>query len=87
MNQPIQRQTYEMPLRDYNRLCALPPEAGKAYEFWRELSYRLGCDYRTVLPASGKSRLYFTALPLRHRRHWCWPQPLRCKTPVPVLES
>lgn len=82
----VQRITYRMSDEDWSKFLALQPIVGEAYDFWRALGRKLGFDYRTVMPVAphAKDRRSFTALPFRHhRKHWCWPLPLKCANQLP----
>ena len=74
----ISRATYHLQGEQITRLQQLPTAqwaTGVAFRFWRELCGELGLDVKSVITLPGYR---FTALPLNHGKHWCWPYPLKC---------
>lgn len=65
-------------MRDFDRL---PPFEGFAWKFWQRVAYVRDLDYTTIIARAP----HFTALPLGHGKHWCFPSPLKCKKPPPIL--
>jgi len=61
---------------------ALWPDAGLAFRFWATVAAARGLDYRSII-GNPLDRESFTALPLGHGKHWCWPASLRCHKPPP----
>lgn len=47
---------------------------GAAVAFWKSVAERRGLDPKTIITYEPGT---FTALPLGHGKHWCWPSPLR----------
>lgn len=47
---------------EFGRLRKWP---GAAFAFWRRVCGRRGLDPKTLIG--------FTALPIGHGKHWCWP--------------
>lgn len=74
------RQTYTLDPAESAALDRLVAWPGFAWIFWRGVCERRGLDYRSVI--AGNARDTFTALPEGHRQHWCYPRPLKCKTPA-----
>ena len=76
-----ERGDYEMNIGEWDAFHRIQPVADAAWEFWRSLGRRYGFDYRTVMSSrvDGYASRKFTALPLGHTKHWCWPMELKCK--------
>lgn len=66
----------------FNRLFCHQPKDGEAYAFWRGVAYDRGLDYQTILGIEGRQH-EFTALPLGHGKHWCYPLSLKCRNAPP----
>ena len=64
------------------RLTRQVPKDGEAYAFWRGVAYDRGLDYQTILGIEGRPQ-EFTALPMGHSKHWCYPLTLKCRNPPP----
>lgn len=94
------RSTYKIPLGTWQyRFTTLPdkkPNGKETWEFWQDLGSELGFDHKTVMVTvpsfrSGdiydfdKRKTFFTALPLGHGRHWCFPQKLTCPRPASAV--
>jgi hypothetical protein len=75
-----ERVTFSLELNELRELGRLPPLPDVAFAFWGRVAYARGLDYRTILFDDAE----YSALPDGHRRHWCFPAPLKCKTPVPA---
>jgi hypothetical protein len=76
------RQEYQMSEFWYRVIRGLRTDskaAGIAFTFWKKMGDQLGFDYKSVLPHPDKSNWFFTALPLDHGKHWCYPVSLKCK--------
>lgn len=58
----------------------LPPLPGAAFRFWHTVAGARGLDSETILT---DDRGVSTALPLGHKKHWCWPIPLKCMRKPP----
>jgi hypothetical protein len=59
------------------------PATGEfAWRFWRTVARERGLDYKTII-GDEKDRSKFTALPLDHGKHWCFPEALTCTNPPP----
>jgi hypothetical protein len=80
------RETYRLTPAERTALDNLWPSSGFAtgegggFGFWRAVAKRRGLDYSTIL-GNPYDRSKFTALPLGHGEHWCWPSPLKCAKP------
>lgn len=68
----VRRQRFELNIDDQDEMNNLLPVAGQAFAFWRRVAWRLGIDPATII-GEGDS---FTALPVWHGKHWCYPQSL-----------
>jgi hypothetical protein len=73
------RQTYVLNSEERQEFDKLWPQEGKAIKFWRAVADSRGLDYDTVMGVEHKP-YEFTAMPMGHGKHWCWPEPLECKT-------
>ena len=69
------RKTYELLPNEYAQFKRLQPIPGEAVSFWKRMAWIRKLDPETVISSSTK----FTALPLGHGKHWCFPVPLLCK--------
>ena len=86
------RSTYRLTADELDALNALWPlprfvtDSGRTWEFWRWVAAARGLDYTTII---GKPfvRDTFTALPLGHGKHWCWPSPLNLQKPPPEFSA
>jgi hypothetical protein len=77
------RQKYELTGQEQKRFRRLKPIEGEAIKFWQMAAYTRGLDYQTII-STGRT---FTALPIGHGKHWCYPMTLKCKRrPVYVEE-
>lgn len=79
-NPALRRKTYELTIEECEDLERLRRDVpGVAFTFWRKAAARRDLDYKTILGHAGGIRSKFTALPMGHGKHWCWPIPLACK--------
>lgn len=69
------RQTYKLNDIEYKQFRRLKPFQHEAVNFWKKVAHVRGLDPATVISQAPS----FTALPLGHNRHWCFPVPLKCK--------
>jgi hypothetical protein len=77
-----QREAYRLTAEEreaFRSLRGWPPES--AFMFWKDIASSRARDYRTIIGVEGDP-LTFTALPVGHRKHWCWPMPLKCMKPA-----
>jgi hypothetical protein len=54
--------------------------------FWAQVAKARGLDAATIIGVPFQPDA-FTALPLDHGKHWCWPKPLNCKKSAATLEQ
>ena len=59
-------------LRKFQRLA---PFQGEAVAFWSWVARSRNLDPKSII-SNGQN---FTALPIGHGKHWCFPTPLKCK--------
>jgi hypothetical protein len=76
-NRPSVRSQHSLTL---DETIALNRCGDDPFAFWREVCARRGLDAATVIGGVGGA---FTALPVGHGRHWCWPMALRCRSAPP----
>lgn len=75
------RKEYTLSPADYLTLKAIRyPE--EIWPFWFSVGERLGIDSKSIIGLPHKGRQHFSALPIGHKRHWCYPFVLRCKPVV-----
>ena len=55
-----------------------------AWGFWFKVCKTRGLDSATAI--AGHVRGQFSALPLGHNRHWCYPSPLKCAKAPELFE-
>lgn len=78
------RKSYHLFDHEIVKFNRLKPELGEAWEFWGEVCYIRGLDYASMMGNVDKPN-EFTALPLNHGKHWCYPYTLKCsKDPATV---
>jgi hypothetical protein len=70
------RQTYTLSPEERLEFAALWPQELKAFKFWQRVAAARGLDYTTLI-GSEHSMYSFTAMPIGHGKHWCWPEPLK----------
>ena len=70
----------------FGRLCARSRfhDAADIWRFWRGLAFARGLDPVTVI-GNDNDPARFTALPLGHGKHWCWPAALQVKKPPELV--
>lgn len=78
----VKRQTHTLMDQEqlvFGRLRAIYHGAGAAdiWRFWRSVASARGLDPETIIGNLGHPEI-FSALPLGHGKHWCWPMPLKC---------
>lgn len=82
---PLKRRTYRLTPHEAAELAVLSPKRGHwpaangVFQFWRSVAAARGLDPATMIGCPN-DRQAFTALPLGHGVHWCWPMPLKCET-------
>jgi hypothetical protein len=62
------------------RFASLPAWGATGYKtwvFWRDVAVSRGLDYQTVI-GNPEQPGTFSALPLGHGKHWCWPMSITC---------
>lgn len=72
----IQRQHFNLTAPERERFDMLRPIPGDAFAFWRQVAQARGLDPGSII---GIPNGTFTALPLGHNKHWCFPFPLVCR--------
>ena len=70
----MKRESYTLTPDEIKEFRRLPLDYGVAFEFWRKVAYTRGLDPKSIIGIETD----FTALPLNHGTHWCYPSPLRC---------
>lgn len=63
-------------LRAFSRGSALQRDAKEARDWWGQVAHLNGIDPGSIIHSSIDSTK-FTALPIGHGKHWCWPSPLQ----------
>lgn len=58
-------------------LARIYGDEGAAFRFWCKVAAARKLDPATIIATDEQ----FTALPLNHNKHWCWPMPRRCANP------
>lgn len=75
------RRKYQLEPVEQRQFSKLRPLQGEAFAFWGKVARARGLDPRTLITDGRNGE--FTALPLGHDKHWCYPFALRCsKKPV-----
>lgn len=77
----LKRKNYAMPEKWRPKFDALIPAPGHAFNFWRALAYEMQLDASSIIGDEVKPYT-FSALPIGHTKHWCYPIPLKCAKPV-----
>lgn len=73
------RQKHILTKEEYTKLKKLPyGEPDHGHDFWATVALSRGLDPETVI-GDFEEIEYFTALPLGHGKHWCYPYSLKCK--------
>jgi hypothetical protein len=75
------RRAYQLTTEEraiFARLCQRKRwyNADDVWRFWWGVARSRGLDYTTIIGQSGDC-MSFTALPLGHGRHWCFPSALK----------
>lgn len=75
----VERKTYNLTTQEMRDLFQIRTgqNAEKVWDFWREIAESRGLDYQSII-GSETVQGAFTALPLGHNKHWCYPIPLKC---------
>lgn len=83
----MKRETHRLTPAERLSFAKLRPwqDSGSGRRFWWAVAADRGLDGTTVIGVPGDPYA-FTALPIGHRKHWCWPQPLTCKKTAAELE-
>jgi hypothetical protein len=71
------RKQFELSAIEKRQFARLRPIQGEALDFWGRVAYVRGLDPATIISEAGK----FTALPMGHGHHWCYPSKLKCSKP------
>jgi hypothetical protein len=75
----MKRENYKLTQEERKEWSKLKPLPNVAFAFWEKVALRRGLDYTTFL-TDFEDPTVFSALPLGHKKHWCWPYALKCKT-------
>ena len=59
---------------------------GCAVDFWGTVAEDRGLDAKSIICYLERPD-EFTALPVGHGKHWCWPMQLACKSPPPEFKD
>ena len=78
----MMRRAFVLTAHEQDQLNRLRSAPGEAFEFWKAIAAKLGVDYRTVI---GTDEQNFSALPVGHGKHWCFPYSLACKSRRPQV--
>jgi hypothetical protein len=77
---PVERLNYHLTPEEEQTFRALPTwgrhDAKQTWVFWQDVCAARILDHKTVMVVAMP---VFSALPAKHRKHWCWPLPLYCK--------
>lgn len=84
----MKRQRYTLTDEEREAFAALSrrrihADAAPVWRFWQAVAAARGLDHKTIINKPDGS---FTALPLGHGKHWCWPSPLNL-SPPPVFND
>lgn len=74
------RQTYTLTPEEREEFRGLWPQEGKVFRFWQRVAAARGLDYHTII-GTENAPYSFTAMPVDHGKHWCFPEPLGVKAP------
>ena len=75
----MKREKHHLAAEEIDAFERLPPVPERVRDFWRDAAMTRGLDPKSVLAADiWHDRYSFTALPLGHGKHWCWPMALGC---------
>lgn len=69
------RKTFELNEIERAAFKRLRPIQDEAVSFWNRAAIRRRLDPESVISSSNT----FSALPLGHDKHWCWPLHLKCR--------
>lgn len=78
----IARRKFVLSSREQSAFEWLRPLPGEAWKFWETACQARGLDYQTCIAVEPFSGGSYSALPIDHDKHWCWPFPLECKHKV-----
>jgi hypothetical protein len=84
----MKRETYRLAPAERLAFAKLRPlyDASSVFRFWWAVARARCLDGTTIIGMPGDPHA-FTALPLDHGKHWCWPKPLNCKKSAATLEQ
>ena len=75
------RNTFTMTGIETAQFNRLRPNQGEAIAFWNRVAHRRELDPKSMITEGHLGK--FSALPLNHGKHWCFPHALKCqKKPV-----
>ncbi len=74
----MERKDYKLTDHELDNFNRLRPNQGEAVDFWTVVALVRGLDYKSIIGNVVDHRS-FTALPLGHDKHWCYPYPKKVK--------
>lgn len=78
----IKRETFRLSPEESALFRSLLPHQEVAWSFWKRVANSRSLDYKSII-GNPFDRESFTALPLKHGKHWCWPHELKCaRSPI-----
>ena len=70
----MKRHTILFTYEEKKQFKSLRSDVGSAFEFWQRVANSRDLDYQTIMYDDG----FYHALPIGHRKHWCWPKDIKC---------
>ena len=74
----IMRKEYTLTDNEFGAFRKLGNYPEEGFDFWRDVARARNLDYKTIIGNVTNQRS-FTALPVGHGKHWCFPLPLKVK--------
>jgi hypothetical protein len=74
----MERTEYRLTAKEVDQLNQLPKFQGEAIKFWTGAAIARGLDYKTII-GNTQDHASFTALPVGHGKHWCYPALLKVR--------
>jgi hypothetical protein len=78
------RESFKLTSPERDRFNDLRSDQGEAFKFWKAIAAAHNLDYKSII-SDERGSFTFTALPLDHDKHWCWPMELKCKRPAVAI--
>ena len=78
----MERREYRLGSQELEKLSSKFKDEKSLWEFWAEVASKRKLDHKTII-GHDADRRRFTALPIGHKQHWCFPFPLKCAKPPP----